>query len=417
MRNFRRSNSHSNSDNRSRGFSSRGNNNQRRGFSGNFSQRGRGAGRKQAIFDPSHLILQSSLVQQTELVKEEYQPSNQFADFAISEQLKNNIASRGFTSPTPIQDQIIPHVLAGRDVVGIANTGTGKTAAFLIPLLNKIQANPKEKALIIAPTRELALQIRDELMAFARGMRLYTTLCIGGASINRQIDSLRQGQHFVIGTPGRIKDLSQRRKIKFEQFTNIILDEVDRMLDMGFVHDVRQIIDNLPRERQSLFFSATMTPRVQDIMKGFLTDPITVSVKKTDSTTSVKQEIVKVKGRVKVDVLHEMLITEGFAKVLVFGRTKRGTEKLSIELQSRGFKVDAIHGNKSQGQRQRALRQFKENRLQALIATDVIARGLDIDNVTHVINYDLPESYEDYIHRIGRTGRADKSGVALTFID
>jgi len=416
MRNFRRSSSNSNSDNRNRGFSGRGNN-QRRGFSSNFRRRGRG-GRGQATFDPSHLIIQSGINKQAELVeKVEYQPSNQFNDFALSDQLKKNIASRGYTSPTPIQDQIIPHILEGRDVVGIANTGTGKTAAFLLPLLNKVLNNNNEKVLIIAPTRELALQVRDELMAFSRGMRIFSTLVIGGASIGRQIESLKRGQHFVIGTPGRIKDLNQRRKIRFEDFTNIVLDEVDRMLDMGFVHEIREIIKCLPQDRQSLFFSATMTPRVQEIMKGFLTDPVSVTIKSRDTSTNVTQEIVKIKGREKIEVLHELLKTDGFDKVLVFGRTKRGTEKISMELKNRGFKADAIHGNKSQGQRQRALRDFKENYLQILVATDVISRGLDIDNVSHVINFDLPESYEDYIHRIGRTGRADKTGVALTFID
>lgn len=416
MRNFRRSSSNSNSDNRNRGFSGRGNN-QRRGFSSNFGRRGRG-GRGQATFDPSHLIIQSGINKQAELVeKVEYQPSNQFSDFALSDQLKKNIASRGYTSPTPIQDQIIPHILEGRDVVGIANTGTGKTAAFLLPLLNKVLNNNNEKVLIIAPTRELALQVRDELMAFSRGMRVFSTLVIGGASIGRQIESLKRGQHFVIGTPGRIKDLNQRRKIRFEDFTNIVLDEVDRMLDMGFVHEIREIIKCLPQDRQSLFFSATMTPRVQEIMKGFLTDPVSVTIKSKDTSTNVTQEIVKIKGREKMEVLHELLSSEGFDKVLVFGRTKRGTEKISQALQNRGFKADAIHGNKSQGQRQRALKNFKDNYLQILVATDVISRGLDIDNVSHVINFDLPESYEDYIHRIGRTGRADKTGVALTFID
>lgn len=416
MRNFRRSSSNSNSDNRNRGFSGRGDN-QHRGFSSNNFGRRAGGGRKQATFDPSHLIIQAGLNKKTELIKEEYQPSNQFSDFAISDQLKKNIASRGYTSPTPIQDQIIPHILEGRDVVGIANTGTGKTAAFLLPLLNKVLTNSNEKVLIITPTRELALQIRDELMAFSQGMRIFSTLVIGGASISRQIDSLRRGQHFVIGTPGRIKDLNQRRKIRFEDFTNIVLDEVDRMLDMGFVHEIREIVKSLPKERQSLFFSATMTPRVQEIMKGFLTNPVSITVKSKDTSTNVTQEIVKMKGREKIQVLHDLLITEGFAKVLIFGRTKRGTEKISMELQSRGFKADAIHGNKSQGQRQRALRDFKDDYLQILVATDVISRGLDIENVSHVINFDLPESYEDYVHRIGRTGRADKTGTALTFID
>lgn len=387
-----------------------------RTFSNNFGRRNQGI-RRQAIFDPSDVILQASIQQNQQVTQTDYQSVHQFEDFAISQELKQNIAKKGFAAPTPIQDQVIPHVLDGRDVVGIANTGTGKTAAFLIPLLDKVVRNPSERVLIIVPTRELALQVKDDLVEFARGMRIYASLCIGGASINRQIESLKRGQDFVIGTPGRIKDLNQRRKIKFEDFSNIVLDEVDRMLDMGFIHEIRAIVDQLPQERQSLFFSATMTSRVEEIMRGFLSNPVHISVKTQDSMASVIQEVVRVQGRSKVDVLHDLLISDGYAKVLVFGRTKRGTEKLSKALQQRGFKVNAIHGNKSQSQRQRALREFKSNQLQALIATDVISRGLDIDNVTHVINYDLPESYEDYIHRIGRTGRANKVGRALTLVE
>ena len=404
--------------NRGRGFQNQANNRSRNNFAG-FGGRGGRGGRKQAIFDPTPVIIQAGLhkAQTAAIVKEEYQPTNQFSDFAICEQLKHNIAQHGYTIPTPIQDQIIPHVLVGRDVVGIANTGTGKTAAFLIPLLNKVKNNDAEKVLIIVPTRELALQVRDELMAFAAGLQIFSSLCIGGAAIHRQIESLRRGPHFVIGTPGRIKDLNQRRKIRFEQFTNIVLDEVDRMLDMGFVHAVREIVDVLPKNRQSLFFSATMSPRVNDIMRGFLNDPVSVTIRTQDSAPLVTQEIVKIRGKSKVDVLHDLLNTEGFDKVLVFGRTKHGAEKLSRELQSRGLKVDAIHGNKSQGQRQRALRDFKSNYLQALIATDVVSRGVDIDDITHVINFDLPESAEAYAHRIGRTGRANKVGTALTFIE
>lgn len=387
-----------------------------RTFTNNYGRRSQG-GRKQATFDPSHVILQSNIQQQQQVTQNDYQLVHQFEDFAVSQELKRNIAKKGFATPTPIQDQVIPHVLDGRDVVGIANTGTGKTAAFLIPLLDKVVRNPSERVLIIVPTRELALQVKDDLVEFARGMRIYATLCIGGASINRQIESLKRGQDFVIGTPGRIKDLNQRRKIKFEDFSNIVLDEVDRMLDMGFIHYIRAIVDQLPQPRQSLFFSATMTNRVEEIMRGFLSNPVHISVKTQDSMASVIQEVVRVQGRSKVDVLHDLLISDGYAKVLVFGRTKRGAEKLSKALQQRGFKVNAIHGNKSQSQRQRALREFKSNQLQALIATDVISRGLDIDNVTHVINYDLPESYEDYIHRIGRTGRANKVGRALTLVE
>ncbi|MDH5533230.1 MAG: DEAD/DEAH box helicase [Candidatus Pacebacteria bacterium] len=399
-----------------RSFSSRGGSSFGNRGCGNRGRGGRG-GFNQATFDPTRMIIQAGLNKPEIVEKEEYQATHQFNDFDISDKVKENIAARGYVTPTPIQDQIIPHIVEGRDVVGIANTGTGKTAAFLIPLLDKVINNSNEKVLIIAPTRELALQVKDELRSFSEGMRVFSTLVIGGSSIGRQIDSLRRGQHFVIGTPGRIKDLNQRGKLKFHEFTNIVLDEVDRMLDMGFVHEIREIIDALPRDRQSLFFSATMTDRVRQIMKGFLVDPISISVKTGDTSANVQQEIVKIKGRSKIDVLHDLLRTENFDKVLVFGRTKRGAEKITRELQDRGLKVNAIHGNKSQGQRQRALQQFRNDQVQALIATDVIARGLDINDVTHVINYDLPESREDYIHRIGRTGRADKVGVALTFIE
>jgi ATP-dependent RNA helicase RhlE len=412
MRNQR---SFSRSKNRSNG-SSFGNRNNSNNRGRSFGRRG-GGGRKQATFNPTKLVLKLQNETREVIEQEEYQATHQFNDFDLSEKLKKNIARRGYVTPTPIQDQIIPSIIDGRDAVGIANTGTGKTAAFLLPLLNKVIENPNEKVLIIAPTRELALQVRDELRAFSEGLRVHSTLVIGGSSIGRQIDSLRRGQDFVIGTPGRIKDLNQRGKLKFHHFTNIVLDEVDRMLDMGFVHEIREIIHALPRDRQSLFFSATMTDRVQEIMRGFLVNPVHVTVKTQETALNVKQDIIKLRGRSKLEVLHDLLITKEFQKVLVFGRTKRGAERITRDLQDRGFKVNAIHGNKSQGQRQRALKQFRDDHVQALIATDVIARGLDINNVTHVINYDLPESYEDYVHRIGRTGRANNQGTALTFVD
>lgn len=382
-----------------------------------FQRNTRRGGRKQSVFDPTHVILQAQQTQVKHIEKEEYVPHHRFADFEIAEELKQNIHRRGYSAPTPIQDQIIPHILENRDVVGIANTGTGKTAAFLIPLLHKVLTSPNEKVLIITPTRELALQVRDELVLFSGGMRVFSSLCIGGASIERQIASLKRGQQFVIGTPGRIKDLNQRGKLRFTEFTNIVLDEVDRMLDMGFVHEIRKIIDALPRQRQSLFFSATMTPTVAAIMSDFLRNPVHVSVKTQETSQNIRQEIVKINGRAKVDVLHDLLLQENFEKVLVFGRTKRAADRLSRELQSRGIKADAIHGNKSQGQRERALKKFKNEYIQVLIATDVVARGVDIKDVSHVINFDLPESYESYVHRIGRTGRADKTGIALTFVD
>lgn len=380
-------------------------------------QNTRGGGRKQATFDPTAFILSLKIETKKTEQQESHQILHSFNDFEISNNLKVNITKRGYTSPTPIQDKIIPHIIEGRDVVGIANTGTGKTASFLIPLLDKVLSNQSEKVLIIAPTRELAVQIRAELFEFSKGLLVRSTLLIGGSSMSRQIESLRRGQNFVIGTPGRIKDLNQQGKLPFNQFNNIVLDEVDRMLDMGFIHDIKAIIEALPTKRQSLFFSATVTDKIKEIMSGFLTNPVHVSVKTQDTSLNVKQDIVKLAGRPKIDVLRELLGLEEFQKVLVFGRTKRGAEKLSKVLQSKGFKANAIHGNKSQNQRQRALQQFKDDHVQVLIATDVIARGLDIENVTHVINYDLPESYESYIHRIGRTGRADNQGVALTFVE
>lgn len=391
------SNSRSNS-------SSRGNN--RRRFSG-----GRGRGK---AFDPSMLIKRA--VRDT-TPKKEYVVENKFADFAISDQLKHNIAARGYDTPTPIQDQIIPYITDGKDVIGLANTGTGKTAAFLIPLIDNIYQQKSEKVLIITPTRELAVQIESEIEIFARSLRINTTLCIGGASINRQIDSLRRNPQFVVGTPGRLIDLAKRRFIDFNLFSTIVLDEVDQMFDMGFIHDMKYVISRLPKNRHSLFFSATLPSKLNEVVNSFLSNPIKVEVERQRAATNVDQDVIKINGQSKVEILHDLLNTNGFDKVLVFGRTKRGLDKLDKTLYRRGFKVAAIHGNKSQGQRQRALRSFQRNQIQVLLATDIASRGLDIDDVTHVINYDLPQTKEDYIHRIGRTGRADKSGVALSFVD
>lgn len=342
---------------------------------------------------------------------------NEFSNFLIAEQIKINIKNKGYEIPTPIQDQVIPYVLEGRDVIGLANTGTGKTGAFLIPLVNKVLYNRSQKVLIIAPTRELAVQINDELKIFAQYLNIFSVLTIGGTGLSYQISGLRKPHDFVIGTPGRIKDLKNQGKLNLALYNNIVLDEVDRMMDMGFINDMKFIISHLPGHRQSLFFSATLPRQVIPIAQAFLRNPVTVSVKTAETAQNIEQDIIKLAGRNKVDVLHDLLAEEGFDKVLVFGRTKWGIEKLSKTLQQRGFKAQAIHGNKNQNQRQRALDQFKRQEIQVLLATDVASRGLDIDDVTHVINYDQPASYEDYIHRIGRTGRADKKGKALTFIE
>ena len=351
------------------------------------------------------------------LVEEKYEASHVFADFDLDPRLKANIVSHGYINPTPIQDQAIPSLLEGRDVVGIAATGTGKTAAFLIPLINKVAKDHSQRILIVAPTRELAVQIEKELRLLYQNMNMYSVLCIGGVGMGGQVSRLARDPQFVIGTPGRLQDLEARRRLNFGAFKTIVLDEVDRMLDMGFVREVSYIISKLASPRQSLFFSATVSDKVRMVMRGFLYNPVTISIKATSPSANVDQDIVRLNGRLKLDVLHELLTKEEFKKVLVFGRTKWGIEKLSYALSDRGFRVASIHGNKNQNQRQRALEDFKANYVQVLLATDVASRGIDIDNVSHVINFDQPESYEDYIHRIGRTGRMDKKGVALTFVD
>jgi superfamily II DNA/RNA helicase len=269
-----------------------------------------------------------------------------------------------------------------------------------------------------APTRELAIQIEDEFIQFAKNTNLTSVLCIGGLNIERQAAFLRRKHNFVIATPGRLLDLENRRDIRLHEFTSIVLDEVDRMLDMGFIRDIKFIIARLPQKKHSLFFSATLPDATKEIMKDFLNDPITISIKSIHKTSgNVEQDVVHLEGRQKIDVLHDLLIKDGFSKVLVFGRTKHGMNKLARSLEERGFKVAAIHGNKSQNQRQVALNRFKSDQVQILLATDIASRGLDIDDITHVINYDLPDTYEDYIHRIGRTGRADKKGYAVTLMD
>lgn len=349
---------------------------------------------------------------------ERFIPEHSFSDFDLTDLLKKNIESKGYVSPTPIQDKSIPHILRGEDIVGIANTGTGKTAAFLIPLINKVVLNPREKVLIVVPTRELATQISEELTGFARRSGLFSVICIGGANMGQQIRELRHTHHFVIGTPGRLKDLMEERVLDLSGFNTVVLDEADRMLDMGFIGDMRLMLSKTPKDRHTLFFSATLSKEIEKLIHEFLKEPVRISVKTQDTAKSVHQDIVRVApGENKLDVLEKLLREPEFTKVLIFSRTKHGTEKLAKELSRRGIKSESIHGNKSQPQRQRSLDIFKRDQAQALVATDVAARGLDISGVTHVINFDLPATYDDYVHRIGRTGRGGKLGKALTFVE
>ncbi|MBI5754033.1 DEAD/DEAH box helicase [Candidatus Peregrinibacteria bacterium] len=343
---------------------------------------------------------------------------HKFEDFKIDPRIKSNIKMKGYMCPTPIQDQAIPVGLEGRDVIGLANTGTGKTAAFLIPLLNKMLNNRASRAIILAPTRELAMQIQDELREFAKGFNLNSVLCIGGSNIMQQIRGLKSHHNFVIGTPGRIIDFLKRKLLHLDYFDNVVLDEADRMVDMGFINDIRFILSKLPFVRQSFFFTATLEPKVEELIRQFLKNPVKISVKIRNTAANIEQDIVHVpQDRMeKLKVLVSLLNQPDFDKVLIFGRTKHGVEHVVRDLLRCGIKAESIHGNKSQNQRQRALQKFKKGEIQVLMATDVAARGLDISGVSHVINYDLPATYDDYVHRIGRTGRADKRGKALTFV-
>lgn len=391
--------------------SKRGSSSGRRRTGGGGGKRG---AKKSVKLDISNFI--NKAVPSTE--KEEvYVPENTFAELKIDDTLKKNILGRNYKAMTPIQDKSIPHILDGKDIVGLANTGTGKTAAFLIPLINKIALNKDEQVIILTPTRELAIQIEEELRLFVRGMCIFSTICVGGAPIYQQISRLRRQNHFVIGTPGRVMDLIKRNVLKLDTFNTIVLDEADRMLDMGFINDMRFVMDKMPEKRHTIFFSATMSPNIQNLIKDFLTDPINISVKTQATAKNIEQDIIRVNGEDKIDILKRLLSDPEFTKVLVFGRTKHGVEKLSKSLSKLGIKADSIHGNKSHSQRQRSLKKFKNDEIQTLIATDVAARGLDISNVSHVINYELPESFDDYVHRIGRTGRGEKSGKALTFVN
>jgi ATP-dependent RNA helicase RhlE len=385
--------------------------NRQSSFGGN---RGGSRGPKKQTIHPSKFINRATEGPETEA----YVPKHQFGDFALGASLQNNLKALNFTTPSPIQDQAIPFALEGKNVVGLANTGTGKTAAFLLPILEKLShGDDRNSVLIMAPTRELAQQIDDEFRRFARGMDLYAVTCVGGMNIERQIRDLRRRPHIIIGTPGRLKDLLQRRVLVLTNVTTLVLDEVDRMLDMGFVNEIRELVKLLPSPRQTLCFSATITPTIQSVIRDLVTEYELVSVKTSETNQHIDQDVVMYDGKDhKLEVLKNILRDNHDQKILVFGETKFGVQRLADALSQDDIPAAAIHGNKSQSQRQRALDAFKGNRVKVLIATDVAARGLDINDVSHVINFDQPQTYDDYVHRIGRTGRAGKTGKALTFV-
>jgi len=364
-------------------------------------------------FDPSQFINKNPVATKVDT----YSPKHTFETFGLNKEVVKTLHSLGMTIPTPIQDQIIPLIMEGRDVIGLAETGTGKTAAFLLPLIESTLKDKKNrKTLILAPTRELAIQIEEELKKLAKGLRLFSVVCVGGVNIGPQIRALHQENQFIIGTPGRVLDLIKRGKIRTSTITTVVLDEADRMLDMGFIHDMKSILSGTPKNRETLFFSATMSPAANKLVHDFLRNPANVSVKSKDVTNSIEQDVVRHGHHDKFNTLLNLLKDRGFTRVIVFGAMKHSVEKLARELVKNGIRAESIHGNKNHTQRQRALNKFKAGKSLVLVATDVAARGIHVNDVSHVINYDLPNTFEDYVHRIGRTGRAEKKGKALTFI-
>ncbi len=356
-----------------------------------------------------------------------------FDDLNLHPKLLANVAAEGYELATPIQAGAIPHVLAGRDVLGCAQTGTGKTAAFALPLIHRLvsdrnpasdpNAKPKNnhadtraRALVLAPTRELATQIADGFKTYAKGSGLRGVTIYGGVNQNPQVNTLRRGVDVVIATPGRLMDLMNQGHVDLSGIRALVLDEADRMLDMGFIHDIRKIVAQVPKERQTLLFSATLPASIMDLAHRLLTDPATVKIEAATPTVDRVQQFVHfVERSGKADLLAGLIESEGMFRTIVFTRTKHGADKLVKQLKQRGVASEAIHGNKSQNARQRALDNFRRDKVPVLVATDVAARGIDVDHVTHVVNFDLTHEPETYVHRIGRTARAGAEGVAISF--
>lgn len=364
-------------------------------------------------------MMKSLSIQPEQAIEEEkYEVTRSFNDFGIHKPLSALLHKKEYTEPTEIQDRSFDSISAGKDFLGIAQTGTGKTAAFLIPLINKM-IREHFKTLIIVPTRELAEQINAEFRSLSHGLNLFSTCLIGGTNVNRDVDRLRKKNDFIIGTPGRLIDMQQRRALKLHEFQVLVLDEFDRLLDMGFSKDINTLVAGMTNKSQTLLFSATLEKDQKQLIDELLDEPEVVKVHSGGNTTAnVEQKFITVgTNQEKFDILNQMLLKSSFDKVLVFAETKRTVSRLCKSLKRNNILADEIHGDKTQNYRQQALRRFKEGKVQVLVATDVAARGLDITNVTHVINYQIPQTVDSYIHRIGRTGRAGKKGKAFTFVN
>ena len=348
-----------------------------------------------------------------------YEPTHGFEDFHVDQELLHRIQNKGFKAPSEIQDKAIPVLLQGDDLIGVAGTGTGKTAAFLIPIIDRLLEEPEDQnVLIIAPTRELASQINEELRSLVKGLGIFSTCLIGGLSVRDSIQSLKRTNHIVIGTPGRLMDMHDRGLLDFGNFETLVLDEFDRMLDMGFSDEMREINKKMVNKEQTMLFSATV-----DNSQRRLMDEIAGGAKEvraavnTQKTDAIHQDVLHVKGQNKFELMHGLIAENPADKVILFCETKRGADDMMKRLKGEKVKADVIHGDKTQRARETALRKFKKGNVTVLVATDVVARGIDVSDVSLVINYEAPRNYTDYVHRIGRTGRAGKSGKAITMID
>lgn len=350
--------------------------------------------------------------------QEGFRSETPFSTLNLHPTLLRNLEAKGYESMTNIQEQAIPSLLEKRDLLGISNTGSGKTGAFLIPIIEQARLDPKNfTALIVTPTRELALQIEEEFKSLTKGMNLYSNTFIGGTNINSDFKALNRKLHVIVGCPGRLLDLANRKLLHLNQINTLVLDEFDRMLDMGFVHDVKRLVNAMTKRSHTMLFSATLEPTQKQLIDGLLNNPVTVKVNTGISTNeNVDQEVIRVpEGKDKFDVLESLFRNDDLEKVIIFTETKRLADRLSKKLNQAGIKSGLIHGNKSQNFRNRTIDEFKAGMTQVLVATDVAARGIDVADVSHVINYQLPMSMDSYIHRIGRTGRAGKTGRAITF--
>ena len=347
-----------------------------------------------------------------------------FSELDLADSLQRAIKDENYQTPTPIQAEAIPHLLAGRDLLGSAQTGTGKTAAFALPILHRLDTQRRvalpgtPRVLVLSPTRELAAQIGDSFQTYGRHIKFRQAVIFGGVSQHTQVRALSRGVHVVVATPGRLLDLMEQGHVDLSGLETFVLDEADRMLDLGFLPDLKRIVAKLPRDRHSLFFSATMPPRVAQLAAGLLQNPVRVEVSPQSATVnSIAQRVLFVQNADKRELLLRLVRGTEIHRALIFTRTKRGADRVAKQLNQEGRRADAIHGNKSQNARTRTLGEFRRGRVRLLVATDLAARGIDVEGITHVINYDMPLEAESYVHRIGRTGRAGADGIALSFCD